>query len=63
MSYGQYYWLTKRTRILYEDYSKDNNIVTTCNPMSSRNMALALVSIILTEAGVMSTSYDQDDPA
>ena len=46
--HGQYCWLTKRTWILYEEFSRDRNMIPRWSPMSILNMAL--LSIKLTEA-------------
>ena len=48
MSYGQHYWLTKRTWILNKDVSRGLYMIPISNPMSILNMAL--LSIVLTVA-------------
>ena len=46
MSYGQYSWFTKRTWILYKDFSRALHVIPIQNPMSILN--LLLLSTILT---------------
>ena len=48
---GQYYWLTKRTWILYKESNMGLNMVSIWNPMSILNMSLLYI-VILTVANI-----------